>query len=371
MAGMPRVTFGIIVLNGEPFTRYNVRALYPLAHEIIVVEGASGYAAHAATPDGHSVDGTLETLRQLKAEEDPQNKILIVTAEDEGHPDGFWPGEKNEQSQAYAKRATGEWLWQVDIDEFYQPEDMTHVLSYLQAHPEVTCLTFQMYHFWGGFDYCVDGGLIMSHRFLGEPWGAVRRIFRWQCGYRYDNHRPPTIVDSQGANVTTQVKRNITRLLGSHVRTYHYFMVYPHQILRKGRYYANLGGEQSFTIQDRMERLFTHLRPEDRLEIFTHFGTRNWLWRFDSAPPPVISQMRANVLAEGRFALRQTADIEAIFAMRSYHFETCFWKVLMLLKTAGDLAVRAARLVVRHTLPAQLRIALRAGCSAPDSVGRG
>ena len=53
--GIPKITFGIIVLNGEPFTRYNLRALYPFAHEIIVAEGASPKAAHAATPDGHSI----------------------------------------------------------------------------------------------------------------------------------------------------------------------------------------------------------------------------------------------------------------------------------------------------------------------------
>ena len=35
-----QVTFGTIVLNGEPFTRHNLRALYPFAHQIIVVEGA-------------------------------------------------------------------------------------------------------------------------------------------------------------------------------------------------------------------------------------------------------------------------------------------------------------------------------------------
>ena len=49
---IPRITFGIIVLNGEPFTRYNLQALYPFAHEIIVVEGASLRAAPAATPTG-------------------------------------------------------------------------------------------------------------------------------------------------------------------------------------------------------------------------------------------------------------------------------------------------------------------------------
>ena len=49
MAALPKITFGIIVLNGEPFTRYNLRALYLFAHQIIVVEGASPMAAHMAT----------------------------------------------------------------------------------------------------------------------------------------------------------------------------------------------------------------------------------------------------------------------------------------------------------------------------------
>ena len=40
-----KITFGIIVLNGEPFTRYCIRALYPHAHEIIVAEGAHGEKA--------------------------------------------------------------------------------------------------------------------------------------------------------------------------------------------------------------------------------------------------------------------------------------------------------------------------------------
>src|SRR3546814_13971834 len=62
-------------------------------------------------------------------EEDPEDKVVIVTAEDEGHPDGFWPGEKDEQSRAYAKRATGNYLWQIDVDEFYRSEDIEAVIE--------------------------------------------------------------------------------------------------------------------------------------------------------------------------------------------------------------------------------------------------
>ncbi|NEP76388.1 hypothetical protein, partial [Okeania sp. SIO2G5] len=100
---IPKISFGIIVLNGEPFTRYNLRNIYEFAYEIIIAEGASPKAAHMATSNGHSIDGTLDILREFKEKEDPDNKIQIITAEDEGHPNGFWPGEKDQQSQAYAK----------------------------------------------------------------------------------------------------------------------------------------------------------------------------------------------------------------------------------------------------------------------------
>src|SRR3972149_5144723 len=116
----------MIVLNGEPFTRYNLRSIYPFAHQIIVVEGACGSARSISTEDGHSRDSTLEVLRRVQREEDPEKKVLVVTAEEEGRGNGFW-AEKDEMSQAYAKRATGNYIWQVDSDEFYLPGDMETV----------------------------------------------------------------------------------------------------------------------------------------------------------------------------------------------------------------------------------------------------
>ena len=129
--------------------RYILRSLYPFAHEIIVVEGAAPGASNIATPDGHSRDGTLAELRRFKAEEDPDGKVTIVTAEDEGHPYGFWPGEKDEQSRAYAKRATGNYLWQVDIDEFYRAEEMARVLDMLRGDPTIDGADLQADHVLG------------------------------------------------------------------------------------------------------------------------------------------------------------------------------------------------------------------------------
>ena len=72
-----------------PFIKYNLKALYPYAHQIIVVEGAAPSAKYVAFEDGHSQDNTLDILRRFRAEEDPENKVTVITAEDEGYPNGF------------------------------------------------------------------------------------------------------------------------------------------------------------------------------------------------------------------------------------------------------------------------------------------
>ena len=170
---MPRITFGIIVLNGEPFTRYCLRSLYPFAHEIIVVEGGHEDTRAVATSDGHSVDGTLEVLQRFKAKEDPQNKVQIVTR------DGFWRktdelgNHRTHQSRAYAERATGDYLWQVDIDEFYRPNDMLAVFAMLRDRPNVAGVSFPQLTFWGRPEYLVDCWQLRR--------GARNydRLFRW------------------------------------------------------------------------------------------------------------------------------------------------------------------------------------------------
>lgn len=321
---LPKITFGIIVLNGEPFTRYNLRALYPFAHQIIVVEGTSPKAAHAALSNGHSVDGTLEILRTFKANEDPEDKITIVTAEDDGKPDGFWPGEKDQQSQAYAKRATGDWLWQIDIDEFYQPDDMQRICRYLTDHPEMTCLTFNAYHFWGGFDYIVNGGLIISVRFLGEPWGACRRVFKLGKGYSYVKHRPPTIADASGKDITRQRIRCASKIFKEpSIRMYHYFMVFPEQFIRKAIFYDNEGWKHTRNLRQKYQDRLSQINWANGFRVLDQHDTRNWLERFTGNHPPQIQELRSDINAGNiKVRLRRTDDIESLLQTPRYRRRT-------------------------------------------------
>ncbi|HNY64283.1 MAG TPA: glycosyltransferase family A protein [Deltaproteobacteria bacterium] len=309
----PRVSFGIIVLNGEPFVSYTLRALYPFAHQIIVVEGATPTARNIAKPDGHSLDSTLETLRAFKETEDPEDKVTIVTAEMEGHMDGFWPGEKDEQSRAYAKRATGSHLWQVDIDEFYRSRDMEKVLWILERNPTITAVSFHQITFWGGFDYLTDSW------YLRQGAATYHRLFKWGPGYSYHTHRPPTVLDPSGRNLRDLVWLKPDDLARQGIMLYHYSLLFPKQVYEKARYYA-LGpwGEYSAGIIQWAEDNYfsTVVRPFRMHNVHTHPG---WVTRFSGEHPEQVAMMKKD-LGQGTLAepCRRTDDIEKLLGLREY-----------------------------------------------------
>jgi hypothetical protein len=308
----PKITFGIIVLNGEPFTRYCLRSLYPFAHEIIVTEGASPKAAAIATKYGHSMDGTLEILRDFKEKEDPENKITIVTAEDEGHANGFWPGEKDEQSQAYANRATGDYLWQVDIDEFYKPEDMRKIIQMLTDDPQITALSFKQITFWGGFDYITDSW------YLRRGAEIYHRLFKWNRNYSYLTHRPPTVCNEKGQNLRNLKWIDGHELEKKGIYLYHYSLAFPKQVQEKCEYYRNQGWEHSQKALEWAEKNYFKLKNPYRVHnVYTYYS---WLKRYNGQHPPLIEQMRRDIANKSLvIELRKNDDVERLIDSSKYH----------------------------------------------------
>jgi len=348
----PKITFGIIVLDGEPFTRYNLRSLYPFAYQIIVVEGACREAAEFATPEGHSQDKTLQLLQEFKAKEDPQGKLIIVTAEAEGKANGFWK-DKTEQSRAYARRATGDWLWQVDIDEFYRSHDLQRICQYLDRHPKVTSLTFKAYHFWGGFDYLVDGGHVMLVTSQGEPWGRYRRIFKWKPGFSYLTHFPPTITDANGRNAAGGRVKCISKALKPpEVRIYHYFLVLPKQILHKGKFYEKRGNKNLFY---RYKQVCSGINLTNRFKLIDTRFTRTWLERFSGRHPEQIQKLRSDIeTGQINVKLRPTDDIERTLQDPKYLRMIPLVRLLELIKTTLHLfycvLIRRPKTILVHRL---------------------
>jgi glycosyltransferase involved in cell wall biosynthesis len=336
VSDLPNITFGIIVLNGEPYTRYCLRALYPFAHEIIVVEGACQAAAAIATPDGHSTDGTLEILHRLKAEEDPENKLTIVTAEMHGYPNGFWSREKDEQSQAYAERATGDYLWQIDIDEFYHPEDMRTLLKILANDPSTSGVSFYWQNFWGGFDYLVDG---WEYRDLVRRMNGIRRLFRWGNGYRYASHRPPTVVDDQNQDLCTLnwIGPQETGRMG--IFCYHYGMVFPRQARQKTLYYQKM-----WKNCENMDVWYRDSYLELRHPFRVLHGTKppSWLEQFKGNHPTEIQKMIKDC-QQGSIKMEQrsTNDIDRLLSSYRYKASVSLlhylYYFIMLMKQGSDM----------------------------------
>lgn len=317
---MPKVSFGIIVLNGEPFIRYCIKQIYPFAHQIIVVEGAVPSAAGIATEDGHSTDDTLRVLKDFQNKEDPDNKMFIVTAENEGYPNGFWPGEKDEQSRAYAKRATGDYLWQVDVDEFYRSPDIEKVLMLLKEEPEITAVSFKQITFWGGLDYIVDGWYLRSGA------DTYHRLFRWGNEYQYITHRPPTVVDEQGRNLRAIGWMSGRDMARRGIFLYHYSLLFPKQVEEKCSYYGNAPWARRSGAVKWAQNVFLHLKRPFRVHnVYQHLS---WLERFHGTHPEQI-QILWNDIVAGRVpvATRSTDDIETLLESLVYRLCVYFLKV--------------------------------------------
>ncbi len=315
-----RISFGIIVLNGEPFTRYCIRALYPHAFEIIISEGACDGAKGVATSDGHSSDGTLAILKEIKKSEDPENKITIVTAEDEGHKNGFWPGEKLEQCQAFAKRANGDYLWQIDIDEFYHKKDIIHIKEMLDNDDSITCISFRQFSFWGGFDYIVDSWYFK--RYLPE----IYRVFKWGKGFQYVSHRPPTVINSLGKNMKDINFLNAEQTDKLGFRMYHYSFVFPTQVREKAKYYANAEWSKRKEAEWWANEVFVNLSYPYR--VFSISWVPSWLEPFRKIHPEIISSLVEDIRANTIYIeLRKTEDIEDLVNSKWYKTGVFFLKI--------------------------------------------
>lgn len=315
-----RISFGIIVLNGEPFTRYCLRSIYPFAYQIIVVEGGHEDAKSVCTPSGHSIDSTLETLYKFKEEEDPENKLTIVTR------NGFWPKKdelgrsRTPQSRAYAERATGDYLWQIDIDEFYRKKDMEYIINMLKKMPDITAVTFPTYTFWGDINYIADSWALRR----GSEF--YNRLFKWSVKYKYLTHEPPTVVDEKGVNLHEKHWVSGERMKKKNIYMYHYSLLFPWQVEQKVKVYKDEKPEACSAIVKWAENNYFRLGNPFRVHNLYHFP--GWLERFNGTHPEQIICMMRDI-KEGKInaELRRKDDIELLLNSKKYSLSIILLKI--------------------------------------------
>ncbi|HTY38565.1 MAG TPA: glycosyltransferase family 9 protein, partial [Bacteroidota bacterium] len=247
--GPVKISFVIIVLNGMPFLKPCVEAIYDVAHEIIVVEGAVEKCLFAANADGSSNDGSVEFLKSFP---DPAKKLHVIQ--------GRWP-EKCEMQNKALEVVTGNYVWLVDSDEIYKKRDLLKVKNMLEQDRSITQMNFIPDNFWKGYDY-----IFFSPLFFQKA-NHYRRLFKFVEGARFASHRPPRLV-WPGSDQSTETMHLIdgveTRRLG--IVPYHYSYVLASQVKQKMELYGKYGWGDSWGVDMRQwfEEGFLKWTPENR-----------------------------------------------------------------------------------------------------------
>jgi glycosyltransferase involved in cell wall biosynthesis len=217
MSRASRFSFGMIVFNGDFFLRQCLDGVYDFAHEIIVIEGSDEVSRPFANADGSSTDRTWDILQNYP---DPKRKIKLFRGRFK---------DKDEQSNGYMPHVTGDFIWLLDSDELYQPNDMDRIARALHDDPELMAVEMRHRVFFGGLDR-------IAH---GKHWeNTFWRIHRFFPGARYITHRPVDILHPSGQTLNQMKHISANQLDEWGIRMYHYSYVLDKQIEEKIRYHA-------------------------------------------------------------------------------------------------------------------------------------
>lgn len=231
-----KITTGTLLFNGSTFMpsgmlKAQLDQLYYISDQIIIVEGATKsdktthyYDGNAVpfTPDGRSTDDCIQIV---KGYPDPENKITLIESK------GFWNG-KTQMCNEWSKIARGDYIWQIDMDEFYFKKDIIRIKEILSKYsPNI--VHFFANNFWGDFKHCIDE--TSPYTWGNEaPW---MRIFRHLPGSRWERHEPPTYLFPDGSRVNESKIIPREEMLRIGIKMFHYNYVTQEQINFKTQFY--------------------------------------------------------------------------------------------------------------------------------------
>lgn len=180
----PRIVQCIQACNEEKLIEPCMLQLYDKVDRIIVIEGAvkNKVDAGQATPDGHSLDRTVEIIKDVKKNKDPQNKIIFVQI------DRPWADLEELKSTFFQYMQEGDWMLITDADEFLMPDVVDKLRAAISLEPWASeFVPGGFYHFWRD---------AWHMRRPSGDWGQQhQRFIRFQAGLNYKNH--PVARDAQ------------------------------------------------------------------------------------------------------------------------------------------------------------------------------
>jgi len=262
-----KITFGMIVFEGDYVLKECLEQVYPFAHQILIAEGPVDYWQRQGRTT--STDRTNEILDNFP---DPENKIKITHGQ---------YSEKDDQCKAYMKFIDDDtdYLWNLDSDEVYKSKDLENIISFLEEY-EPTSVGVRSCSFYGGLDHYLTGFELNRDNFL--------RIFKYQTGSTWLTHRPPTMKYNPDIPRKHVDSNTLYDIIGAQM--YHYSYVFPDQVYKKVSYYKDsvskelciddyfnqiylpwITGDESEKVQIERKWLGVHeFKPNVRGECFTN-----------------------------------------------------------------------------------------------------
>ena len=239
-----RIYFFTLVYEGMPWVRGQKELAGHLRGLDFCWHWAEGLAGHisdtswCAERGGNlpsspvSTDGTREFLRQWARED----QRMVLHEEPSG---GVWPGKTAMVRAATAEAREGDLLWQVDVDEFWQPWQVAEIAAHFRDHPETSAAWFDCHYFFGWDRVSSRPGVFGNFR--NQEW---LRVWRFQSGDRWRSHEPPVLERTKGYKVIEVGRWKPLRQRETRKRGWifqHYALTDERQIRFKEKYYGYRG----------------------------------------------------------------------------------------------------------------------------------
>jgi glycosyltransferase involved in cell wall biosynthesis len=226
------IVFNAATVLPSGMMRACIESILPHVSQLTIVEGATK-ASNGHRFDGHgelfttngcSTDNTLEVLMDIPND---HHKITIVPCDGQ-----LWPGKTYMMNKAN-EYCSGDYVWQIDSDEFYHEKEIPSIIQMLEKH-EPDAVHFFANHFWGGYNDIVP--------FSERRWGndiAWRRIFKRTEGSNWQSHEPPEYQSCDGRFMNQGHVLSREFMLNNGCSMYHYGFAQRQQAEFKQKFYNN------------------------------------------------------------------------------------------------------------------------------------
>lgn len=191
--------------NEEEFIGLNLQNHYDVFDKIIIIEGAVANRSNATT-DGHSTDRTVEIIEDFKQNHDPAKKILFIKIK------RHWRNLEEMKQTFLDLSSDGDWIFIIDADEFYKPEDIQRVRKAIDLQPNASEFVPNFLHFYHDYNHIAVPG---------PEWQPQhQRIFKYVRGMKYNSH--PVVTDPDGQCTYFSPQYQHRRVMLNNFFIYHY-----------------------------------------------------------------------------------------------------------------------------------------------------